>query len=499
MSFLKSSRTPNNKVSSNNELIGFDILFQLSYMSATAASGIARSQIFEHASRLPLASSPYFVKVLHLCKKMGYDYPVACRLVGESAKNEKVKSLLLRLAASLSSGEPEAEFLAREAQVQADSFGNEYERSLETLKKWTDAYVALIVSASIVVVVAMVSMLIYPVGTGFIMGLLGVMVAVSILGAWIIYRIVPKEIKPLSRPETSRGQRLALTLFKIVTPAALLVSAALAVMGVKAGLVMIAAGAMLLPVGLVSVIDDKKLDKKDGEISTFIRSLGSVATAIGTTVAVALDRIDIRSMGSLAPEIKKLAARLMARIRPDICWREFVSETGSEMVNRSVTMFRDAIDLGGEAEEIGQRSSMLAMKISFLRAKRQLISSTFGWLALAMHGITVAILVFVIEIVGAFGNTVMTTMEEMSLGSAGGLSASSMGIFSFNPETMQLLRLLVVPLILLLSGVNAFAPKAADGGHNCKLLYFLGVTLITSGGILLLGPVVASLIFTSGA
>src|SRR4030042_3420185 len=123
----------------NNSALSFDLFYQLSYMSAIAASGVPRDQIFERSAELQCASAEYFKKVDLARKRLKYDYARACRAVGEPLKEENMKGLLLRFSSSLISGEPEADFLTREATARAEDYENEYGRSLEALKMWTDA------------------------------------------------------------------------------------------------------------------------------------------------------------------------------------------------------------------------------------------------------------------------------------------------------------------------------------------------------------------------
>ena len=105
-----------------------------------------------------------------MAQKLNYDYARACQLVADATDNDMIESLLLRFSASLASGEPEVTFLARETEVQLETYARKYERDLETLQKWTDSFVALMVSVTLIVVVSMVSMMIYSVGTLFILG-----------------------------------------------------------------------------------------------------------------------------------------------------------------------------------------------------------------------------------------------------------------------------------------------------------------------------------------
>ena len=131
---------------------------------------------------------------------LNYQYSEACRAVGEDAENRVVRSLFLRLSSALSSGEREQDFMMNEAEIQAELYGNEYERKLETLQKWTDSYVALMISVALIIVVAAISMVIYDVGTTFVLGMVVVMLLVSAGGAWVIYRTAPREIKALMKP-----------------------------------------------------------------------------------------------------------------------------------------------------------------------------------------------------------------------------------------------------------------------------------------------------------
>src|SRR4029079_5278236 len=161
--------------------------------------------------------------------------------------NQGVSSLLLRFSSALSSGEPESVFLARETEIQLEQYSRKYERDLESLRKWTDAYVALMVSVTLVVVVSLVSMMIYSVGTVFILGLAGLMIFIAAIGDWVIYRTSPVEPKTHKRREKSRTQVQMFAVAKVLLPAGAVLGAITAfVFTIGAGL--IAAGVTIAPV-----------------------------------------------------------------------------------------------------------------------------------------------------------------------------------------------------------------------------------------------------------
>jgi len=483
----------NNKSSGNSDYLSYDLFYQLAYMSSIAAAGISRSQIFEFASQLPCSSSRYFAEIHNLAKKMRYDYAVACRIVGESAREEPVKSLLLRLSSSLGSGEPESDFLAQEAQIQAEAFKNEYERGVESLKKWTEAYGALIVSAALIVMVAAISMLIYPVATWITVSLVGVTIIISILGAWAIYRVSPKEVRVHSQALNCTAHRRAQQLARILIPVSIAAFAVFMMAGVGLGWALMVAGALVFPIGIAGTLFDRQVTKKDSDISTFLRSLGNVASAIGVTVSNALDRLDLRSTANLAKDVKHLRSRLVSRLKPELCWQRFSLETGSETIYRSVKMFNDATRLGGDPEEVGNRSSIIAMSLDFLRAKRSQVSSSFVILVLGMHVALVALLLFVTQVINIFSNTVEGVYSQ-AIASA---PTSAVQVFTFSFKNVHLLGTLVIPVIIALAGANAFAIKAADGGNRYKLYNYLAVTLGVSGAMLVFVPIMAERIFSA--
>jgi hypothetical protein len=83
------------------EVMGSELFYQLTYMSAVSASGISRNCIFQMASELPLALSTYFARIHLLVQKLGYDYGKACNAVGLNIKSETMVSLLLRFGTAL--------------------------------------------------------------------------------------------------------------------------------------------------------------------------------------------------------------------------------------------------------------------------------------------------------------------------------------------------------------------------------------------------------------
>lgn len=493
MSSTKSSPKRNGKASSNEGLLDFDLLHHLTYLSAVSAAGVGRGQLFDLASQLPLSTSGYFAEIEDVAKNMNYEYSEACRIVGEKTKNEEMQSLLMRLAAALSSGEPEMDFLNQEVQVQAEMYGNAYERKLESLKKWSDGYTALIISASLIVVVAIISTMIYDLGLPTLMSLVVVTILVSGLGAWIIHISTPKEVKPLVGPDAEASDKLPRLFFTITVPATLVASALMTVLHIPVGWILLVDAVMLFPLGIVGARHDDIITARDRDIPTFLHVLGSTASALGTTLGEVMGRIDLRSLPHLAPAIKRLHGRLQAQVLPDLCWQHFVAESGSELIGRSVRVFLDGVKMGGDAGEVGARASVLAMKLNLLRAKRRIVSNTFGWLTLVMHVTMAFLLVFITQIVGGFGKMIQE-VAAAAQAQAGEMSSMS-NAFSFNFQNVAIFQWLMSPVVILMAVTNAVACHAADGGYFHKFWFHLSLMLIATAAAILIAPEFMRLIF----
>lgn len=461
-------------------------------MSAVAGSGISRSRIFELGSSLPRIPADYFKRVHLLAQKLGYDYASACTKVGLAIKSDAMISLLLRLGNALTSGQPEADFLVEEAAVQGEAYEKEYERDLESLTKWTDAYAAVSVSSALMIVINMTSSLIYSLSNSIILGLVVTMLAIASVTAWILSRAAPKEVIDLFSPEGTWPQRLAGQLGIYTIAAVFIVCPLLMLVGFSIGPTLVIAAIMLFPLGGVSMLAGREIDKKDREFGPFLRSLGSMAVSTGTTITEALTRIDFSSFPTLETDLKRLRSRLIAAVDPELCWHKFALETGSKLIGETITIFNDAVRLGGDPDTVAFLSAEFSTKTIMLRAKRQVVASTFAWLTVVMHGTIAILMVTILEIVRNFVK--MIDAAATALGEAAA-QAATLALPTFNAPQVMFFERITMIMVVLLCVINAYAIIATDGGHKYKAIFYLSILLVLSGvGFIVVPPIVEGVI-----
>lgn len=479
----------------SREPLDYDLITQLTHMSAVATSGISRDRLFGGTASLDYSTSKYFRRVHRVAQRLNYDYSQACEVVGDQVKNDSVQNLLLHFATALSAGEAETEFLQRETEVQLELYGKKYERDMESLRKWTDAYVALMVSTTLIIVISLVSMMIYPMSPIALYGMGFVVMLVTAVGAWIIFTVAPHEVKShrLKRrsAEQARMENLGLIIVSLTGP---VIVALWIFVGLAVGFIV--ASFMLTPMAYLAWLDDKKITKRDEDLAAFLRALGSVMGAVGTTVTEGLSRLNRRSLGAMEPHVRRLYVRLKNDISPELTWARLAGETGSELVTRCVRIFAEGIRLGGDPALVGALAAAFAQKVSLMRASRALVANTFVFVVVPMHAALLGILLFVTEVVRVFGGKISEVQDQTMSSDLVAEAGVSNAILYSSPD-MQMITILLMSTIIMLTIANAFAPYAASGGHRFKLFIHASLMMGISGVTMLIVPFVVDSLFKS--
>jgi flagellar protein FlaJ len=481
--------------------LAFDLFTHISYMASMATAKASRDVMFQYAATLNLSSTAYFLDINTLVNRLKYDYSEACRAVADRTSDHDVSSLLLRMSGSLSSGEDEEEFLTREAAVMSELYRATYETNIESLRKWTDAYSAMIVSAGLIVVVSIISMMIWSLGPGMILMTGTVTMTVAIIGSWTIYLAAPKESFTRTSGLSAPNQIVAIKLFKYLVPIGLVIGlAAVAITGGQFGIGMIILGASLLPAGFIMNRDSGRLLKLDADVATATRMLGGVTDAIGTTVSDALGKVDRRSLGSLEPYFRRLEVRVRSGITPNRCWDHLIKESGSELMERTINIFWDALTIGGNPLVTGKTAAFFSAEISLLRQKRALVAQTFGYLTIPLHAAMVGLLIFIVNVMQLFAGSMLSDTDAVDPGAAGaGVPdiANSSGFNTFANVNFEFLNLIITMVVVVFTIANAVAPWAASGGHRLRAGYQIGVMMVISGACMTLIPPASRMIFAT--
>ena len=480
-----------------------DLLFSLTYMASISTANLTRDRIFASISeKKEYCPSVYFNQIRELAQNWHYDYAQACELISEKVTNERLRELLNRLSNAISTGEPDIEFLTKEWKLFKTKRKDEYERDLETTKEWSTAYTALLVSTSLISIIVLLSVILYNLGNPArtLYSTMFVISFMSILGVGLLFKGSPMDSRAHDLKIKSKEQIfiykwlphtliLSALIIILLTIVPAFISPAAFYIDIK-GIGMILAGLVMLPVGIYASRDAKKIDERDEVFTTFIRSLGSIVSGSGMTISKALLKIDPKNLGELKDMSQELYKRLASGLDPKLCWEKFVGESGSYLIYKLTNVFVDGINLGGDAETIGELVSSSNLEIVLLRMKRERISKGFTNLVIPLHIAMVALLLFIGKILTVFTTIISKLFTQFNIsgteleGIPGGLGGMNLGIFGGVP--IELLGQFVVVTIIVLTLTNVLAMVAVRGGPLYLALYY-AVILFVLSGILMIG------------
>ncbi|MCQ1535935.1 archaellar assembly protein FlaJ [Methanosarcina sp. KYL-1] len=493
--------------------MGNDLLFSLTYMASISTANLTRDKIFSSISeKKEYCPSIYFNKVRELAQHWHYDYANSCELISTKVTHERLRELFNRLSNAISAGEPDNEFLTKEWKLYKTKRKDEVERDLETTKEWANAYTALLVSTSLIAIIILLSVILYNLGdpARTLYFAIFIVFLMAFFGVGLLFRAAPKDARVHGLKIKSKEQvfiykwmfpTLSLSAFIVILftilPAFIIpVEYPIDIKGIG----MVFAGISLLPVGIVANRDVHKVNKRDESYTTFISSLGSIVSGSGLTVPNALLKIDPKNLGELKDMSQELYKTLATGLDPRLCWGKFVGETGSYLIYKLTNVFVDAVNLGGNAETIGELVSSSNLEIVLLRMKRERISSAFTNLVIPLHISMVALLLFIGKILTIFTTIISSLFTRFDINGAelegipGGIGGMNLGIFGGVP--VELLGQFVIIVILILTLANALAIIAVKGGPMYLAIFYGGIMFILSGVLMIGVPPLVDSVFS---
>ena len=402
--------------------MGADLLFMNTYMASLALANASRPEIFSYAAnRKEYISSKYIAKVDMFVKKWNYSYSEALSIVAERTNNTILQSMLNRYANAIESGVPDDEFLKNELSTVRRVYRSQVEQGLEMLKKWGDAYIAMLLSGTVIAVTIMISIAIYsPNGMEATLNMAyAIILVICVFGNVLMYQSVPDDPKSHGLTDrSSKEQQTIHAMERIIVPLTIAAFIILSLLGISAGMIFLLIGILMAPLGIIGFIDDSNITMRDNDFSTFIRSLGSVMGGQGTTAVYALGTIDRKSLTALEPLVNSVYSKMNLGLDDKQIWDKFIGESGSNLIYKYLNIYLDTVTLGGPPEPIGTVVGSSMLEQTLLREKKDMHARSFIVLLVPMHLAMAGILVVLYRIMVVLTGSVSTMMQHFQQQSA---------------------------------------------------------------------------------
>jgi archaellum biogenesis protein FlaJ (TadC family) len=216
----------------------------------------------------------------------------------------------------------------------------------------------------------------------------------------------------------------------------------------------------LIITGIKVFTEEGDISRKEMNFLGFLPALGSISSMRGGKINESIYYLSEKDYGVLSRHIKNLYRRLRTRINDDESWEWFGVDTGSNYIQRSSEMFREATYAAANPRKASRMIAENIRKIRDLRIKKMAIVNTSTAL---FAGVTFGI---------SFAVYVSLVISEIDVGSL---------LITVPPGTYANLSIIIFTVFIIHSFIIAFTIKTLRGSHNLiVLLYFVPLVWIVA-------------------
>ena len=236
-------------------------------------------------------------------------------------------------------------------------------------------------------------------------------------------------------------------------------------------LVAAALSPLIIP-GVKTLLTEEQIARKELNFLGFLPALGSIATMRGGKINESVYYLSEKDYGVLTKHIRDLYRRLRTRINDDDSWEWFGIDTGSNYIQRSSEMFRQATVAAANPRKVSRMISENIRKIRDLRVKKLSIIKTSSAL---FAGITfgIAFSIYISLVIAEHLNTIL--IESMSGDPFSGIEVDLGEILFTVPPEIFINNFFIIFVVLLIHCfMLSLTIRTLRGSHFLvTFLYFI--------------------------
>jgi len=406
------------------------------------------------------------------------------RFVSERTPSKLLKDFLDRFSQSLDSGVEHREFIETEQDAVIEEYKTIYETSNENVIILNEVYVSMLIAIIFVMSLGIVlpiimgsedmNMFIYL--SSFLL-----IVSESLLMYLLKAMIPPDEIWHLTGEEGELEVKIK-RIFKLSIALVFLLGAILffgryylpipLLQMIPFEILIAITLTPLLITGFILFVEEQNISRKERNFLSFLPALGSISTMRGGRINDSVYYLSEKDYGVLTRHIRNLYRRLRTRIDDNAAWEWFGVDTGSNYIQRSGEMFREATYAAANPRKVSRMISENIRKIRDLRVKKLTIVNT----SIALFaGITfgIAFAIYVSLIIGRHLNGVMMEVGDPFSGMPERINVGA--LLHFVPPELYDQNFIIIFVVLLIHCfMLALTLCLLRGSHKLvTLLYFV--------------------------
>ena len=427
------------------------------------------------------------------------------RFVADRTPSRMLKDFLDRFSQSLVSGVDHREFIEQEQGAVLQEYKTMYESSNENIIILSEVYVSLLIGIIFVMSFGIVLPIIIgaqDMNTFIYLSSFMLIICEGML-LYLLRSMIPLDEIWHRIGKKGEVEKSLYQLFKSSVLGSLLLGSALffAKYSLSVPIIQIIPFEIIVAISLTPLIipgiktyrAEEDISRKERSFLGFLPSLGSISAMRGGKITASVYYLSEKDYGILTKHIKDLYKRLRTMIDDDAAWEWFAVDTGSNYIQHSGDMFREATYAAANPRNVAKMITENIRKIRDLRVKKLMIIKTSISL---FAGITfgIAFCIYVSLIIARHLNTILQT------GMAGrpfeGTTINMGAILStVPPEVFNNSFIMIFIVLIIHSFMLAITIRTLRGSHILiTLLYFVSFVWVVAITATATGTLLGSLL-----
>jgi flagellar protein FlaJ len=419
------------------------------------------------------------------------------RFIGERTPSKILRDFLDRFSQSLDSGVEHREFIEHEQDAVLQEYKTIYEASNENIIILSEVYVSLLIAIIFVMSLGIVLPMVMgsqDMGT-FIYVSSFMMIASEGMLLYLLRSMIPPDEMWHCTGDKGEVELSLLRTFKSTLIVSIILCIGLSVLKyyltipvlsmIPIEILIVGGLTPLFIPGIKTLREEGEMSRKERNFMGFLPALGSISTMRGGRINDSVYYLSEKDYGVLSRHIRDLYRRLRTRINDDAAWEWFGVDTGSNYIQRSCEMFRQATAAAANPRTVSRMIAENIRKIRDLRVKKlAIVRTTSALLAGITFGISFSI--YISFIVARHLNTILLTSKAGHPFEGTPVDVGSI-LTTVPPEVFTQNFFLIFIVLLIHSFLMGLTIRSLRGSHVlvsfCYFVPFAWIVAITSAAV----------------
>jgi len=382
--------------------------FFLLHMLTSSYSEMSSVELVRNASDSNFGPITSHMKKINALLKLGMEMSRTCEVIRKEVKALYLRDFFQRFAQVARLGEDMPSFMTKEYNTLMVIYASTTERSLTRLKRFSEAYSAILSSSVVILVITVFTSIIWGGGMELLSYMFPGLILVYLLFAYSFYYYSPN-IRIISTGATEPKIADLLRVDKPVARGTIIANLAFAalltlqILPKEIGLVMAAlTGIPALVLGQMGLRRADKIQVLDERFPEFNSTLSVSLSTLDASTTFAFKDISKMDFGKLTPFVKRMQTRLELGLSPKTSWQSFRQEISSELIRGHTETYENAIALGAPARDVGPLISNSSLFLLTERRRVGEVAALLKGIVTPLHPILCAIMGLIMAIISLF-------------------------------------------------------------------------------------------------